>query len=229
MPANSPSTDQRIDTVVLDMDGTLVDTVYHHVTAWIRAFDGIGAEVPVWRIHRAIGMGSDRLVPEVAGDEVEKAHGDDVRDAHDEQFEAMIDQVHPLPGARDLLAELRRRDVKVVLATSGLPEQTDRLLAVVEGEDKIDRATTSEDAEETKPSPDLIEVAVEAVRGTHAVVVGDAVWDVKAAKEAGCVAVGLLTGGFGEGELRDAGADRVYATPGDLLADLDAVLAGPTG
>ena len=213
-----------IDTVVLDVDGTLVDTVYQHTVLWARAFAAVGVDVPQWRLHRAIGMGGDRLVAEVAGDEVERQHGDRVRSEHDEAFGQVIDEIRPLPGAADLLDELRSRGLKVVLASSGIGAQTERLLALVDGDAKSHGWTSSDDVEASKPAPDLLEVALEKVDAGHAVVVGDAVWDVTAAENAGLPSIGLLCGGFGEAELREAGADRVYVDPADLLAHLDEAL-----
>jgi HAD superfamily hydrolase (TIGR01509 family) len=212
---------QPVDTVVLDLDGTLVDTVYQHTLAWVRAFDSVDVVVPAYRIHRAIGMGSDRLVAQVAGDEVEARHGDDVRQSHDTLFEAAIETIHPLPGAADLLEELRRRGLTVVLATSGVPAQTERLLTLVGGEDLADGSPTTDDVENSKPAPDLVEAAVARAGGTRAAVLGDAVWDVAAAKKAGHYSIAFATGGFGEGELREAGADEVYPTPRELLEALD--------
>ncbi len=176
----------KIDTVVLDVDGTLVDTVYPHTIAWSQAFATVGVDVPMWRLHRAIGMGGDRLVAEVAGDDVEKKHGDKVREEHDERFGAVIDDIRPLPGAADLLDALRERGLNVVLASSGIEAQTKQLLALVGGDERSHDWTTSDDVEDSKPEPDLIEVAMEKVGGSHAVVVGDAVWDITAAKKAGC-------------------------------------------
>jgi HAD superfamily hydrolase (TIGR01509 family) len=215
------SAPQPVDTVVLDVDGTLVDTVYQHALAWVAAFDSVDVVVPVYRIHRAIGMGSDLLVSEVAGDEVEARHGDEIRSCHDSLFDEAISRIHPLPGAADLLVELRRRGLKVVLATSGLPEQTVRLLALVDAAEMAEGSPTSDDVENSKPAPDLIEAAVEKAGGTRAAVIGDAVWDVAAAKRAGHYSIGLNTGGFSDGELREAGADEVYPTPRELLEALD--------
>jgi phosphoglycolate phosphatase-like HAD superfamily hydrolase len=212
---------QPVDTVVLDVDGTLVDTVYQHTLAWVAAFDSVDVVVPVYRIHRAIGMGSDLLVTEVAGDDVEALHGDEVRACHDRLFDEAISRVHPLPGAADLLMELRRRGLKVVLATSGLPEQTERLLALVDAVDMAQDSPTSDDVENSKPAPDLIEAAIDRAGGTRAAVIGDAVWDVAAAKKAGHYSIGLNTGGFSGSELREAGADEVYPTPLELLEALD--------
>jgi len=207
------------DTVVLDVDGTLVDSVYQHTMLWVRAFDEIGVYVPAWRLHRAIGMGGDRLVAHVAGDEVEARYGERLRESHDKGFDAAIDDIHPLPGAADLLSELRGRGVKVVLASSGIQEQTERLLAIV-GEEPHDSASSGE-VDASKPAPDLIDAAIEKVDGSRAVVVGDAVWDVQAAKKAHVFSIGLLCGGFGRSELRETGADLVYETPQDLLDHLD--------
>jgi phosphoglycolate phosphatase len=212
------------DTVVLDVDGTLVDTVYQHTVLWARAFGVVGVDVPQWRLHRAIGMGGDRLVAEVAGDDVEREHGDRVRSEHDEAFGRVIDQVRPLPGAADLLDGLRARDLKVVLASSGVGEQTERLLALVGGDEKSHGWTSSDDVEASKPAPDLLEVAMEKVDAASAVMVGDAVWDITAAEKAGLSSIGLLCGGFSEAELRDAGADHVFTDPADLLAHLDEAL-----
>jgi HAD superfamily hydrolase (TIGR01509 family) len=211
----------KLDTVVLDVDGTLVDTVYQHTVIWAQAFATVDVDVPMWRLHRAIGMGGDRLVTEVAGDEVEKKYGDKVRAEHDERFGDVIDDIRPLPGAADLLDALRERGLKVVLASSGKKEQTGRLLALFGGEERSQAWTASDDVDASKPAPDLIQVALEKVDGTNAIVIGDAVWDIGAAEKAGLPSIGLRCGGFGEAELLDAGASQVYRDPEDLLAHLD--------
>jgi phosphoglycolate phosphatase len=213
-----------IDTVILDVDGTLVDTVYQHTVLWARAFAVVGVDVPQWRLHRAIGMGGDRLVTEVAGEEVERQHGDRVRSEHDEAFGKVIDEIRPLPGAADLLDALRARGLQVVLASSGIGEQTERLLALVDGDAKSHGWTSSDDVDASKPAPDLLEVALGKVDAERAVMVGDAVWDVTAAEKAGLPSIGLLCGGFGAAELREAGAAQVYDDPADLLAHLDEAL-----
>jgi HAD superfamily hydrolase (TIGR01509 family) len=210
-----------VDTVVLDVDGTLVDTVYQHTVLWAQAFAEVGVDVPMWKLHRAVGMGGDRLVTEVAGQQVEEQHGDTVRKLHDERFDEVIDQVRPLPGASALLDELDRRGLNVVLASSGVKSQTERLISIVGGDEKSQGWTSSDDVESSKPAPDLIEAAIEKVDGTRSVVVGDAIWDVEAAKKAGLYSIGLLCGGFGEDELRRTGAGLVFETPQDLLDHLD--------
>jgi phosphoglycolate phosphatase-like HAD superfamily hydrolase len=210
-----------VDTVVLDLDGTLVDTVYQHALAWVAAFDSVEVVVPAFRIHRAIGMGSDLLVAEVAGDEVEERHGDAIRECHDRVFADSLDSIHPLPGAADLVADLKRRGLKVVLATSGVPAQTEQLLDLIDARELAEGSPTTDDVEHSKPAPDLVEAAIERAGGTRAAVIGDAVWDVASAKRAGHYSVALNTGGFSESELRDAGADEVYPTPRELLEALD--------
>ena len=137
----------------------------------------------------------------------------------------MFEQVQALPGANDLIHALRERDLKVVLASSGEREQTDRLLSLVAGTADAHDFTTSADVEHSKPAPDLIDAAIAKVGGSRALVVGDAVWDVKAAKERDLFTVGLLCGGFGADELRNAGADRIFPTCAEMLAELDDVLA----
>ena len=216
MPAHPP-----VDTVVLDLDGTLVDTVYQHALAWVAAFDSVHVVVPVFRIHRAIGMGSDLLVAEVAGDEVEDEHGDAIRACHDRVFADSLPGIHPLPGAAALVADLRRRGLRVVLATSGVPDQIGQLLDLLDARDLAEGSPTTDDVQNSKPAPDLVDAAVEQAGGTRAAVVGDSVWDVAAAKQAGHYCVALNTGGFSDSELRDAGADEVHATPRELLDALD--------
>jgi phosphoglycolate phosphatase len=206
-----------VDTVVLDVDGTLVDSVYVHVGAWMRAFRGIGVPVEAWRLHRAIGMGGDRLVTAVAGQRVEDALGDQVRELHAQEYDDMAAGVLALPGADDLLETLHRRGFTVVLASSGTKENTEQALSLLENAKLVDGWVCSADVDTSKPAPDLVGVAIERVGGTRAVLVGDAVWDVKAAKAADVSAIGLLCGGFGEAELRDAGAVAVFESPQDLV------------
>jgi HAD superfamily hydrolase (TIGR01549 family) len=213
-------------TVVLDVDGTLVDSNFLHVVCWARAFDQVGLTVPQWRIHRAIGMGGDRLVGAVAGDEVEREHGDDVRDRWEHEYDAVIDEVRRLPGARELLAALRERGVDVALASSSIPKHAERAFDLLDADDLADTATTAEDAEESKPDPELIEAALERVGGAAACVVGDSVWDIKAAQAAGLPAYGVLTGGTSRAELEQAGAAAVYEDAEELLARLEAWVPG---
>jgi HAD superfamily hydrolase (TIGR01549 family) len=210
-----------VDTVVLDVDGTLVDSNYHHALAWWRAFREHGNDVPAFRIHRAIGMGGDRLVAEVAGDRVETASGDDVRDTWEKQYDAVLDEIRPLPGARGLLDDLRERGLQVALASSGIPRHTRHAVDVLGAEDAATTTTTSEDAEESKPDPELLETALDRVDAEHAVMVGDSVWDVRSGHEAGIPVVALLTGGFGRAELEDAGADLVCEDLVEVRARLD--------
>lgn len=209
---------QAVDTVVLDVDGTLVDSVYVHVSAWMRAFRGVGVPVEGWRIHRAIGMGGDRLVAAVAGQRVEDAVGDQTRQLHDQEYDDLVSGVLPLPGADTLLETLKQRGFTVVLASSGTKVQTEQALELLEHSDLADAWVCSADVDSSKPAPDLVGAALERVGGaTAAVMVGDAVWDVEAARRAGVHAIGLRCGGFGEAELRDAGAISVFDSPRDLV------------
>lgn len=212
--------DAVIDVAVIDIDGTLVDTNYHHAVAWFRAFREVGVTVPVWRVHRAIGMGGDRLVAAVAGDEVEHEHGDRVRALWAERFAPMLEEVTPLDGARELLVALRDRDVAVVLASSGKPEHVDHHLDLLDARKIVAGWTTAEDVSDTKPAPDLLEVALDKAPDGAVVTIGDSTWDCQAAGRLALPAVAVRTGGFGADELTAAGAVAVYDDLPALRADL---------
>jgi HAD superfamily hydrolase (TIGR01509 family) len=213
-----------VDTVVLDVDGTLIDSNYHHTMAWWHAFCDHGYHAPAWRIHRAIGMGGDRLVAAVLGNEVEHEAGDAIRKAWETNVDDGLDALRPLPGARDLLEGLSERGFRLALASSGIPRHTRHSIEALGADELVDAATSSEDADSSKPDPALLDVALEEVRGKHGVLVGDSVWDVQSAERAGIPCLGVLTGGFGRAELDDAGARRVFEDPTDLLRRLDDVL-----
>ncbi|WP_156755286.1 HAD family hydrolase [Actinokineospora pegani] len=206
-------------TAVLDVDGTLVDTNYHHAIAWHRAFRKHGRTVPVWRLHRAIGMGGDKLVPAVAGMDFERAFGDEVRSAWEAEFDAVIDEVRPFDGTQRLLETLEERGYRIVLATSGNPKHVDHFLTLLDA--SAYPHTTSDDVDDTKPAPDLLQVALAKVGATGGVALGDSVWDFHAATKLGLRSVGLLTGGTAESELTAAGAEAVYPSVIELVADLD--------
>lgn len=218
-----------LDTVVLDIDGTLLDSNYHHSLAWARAFAHVGRDIPVWRIHRCIGMGGDRLVAAVAGDEAEAKDGDRVRDRWEQEFDALIEETTLLDGARELLDALAERGLEVVLASSSIPRHAEHPLELLDAERRADGWTTSEDAEDSKPHPELIEKALERVGGGRAVMVGDAVWDVESATRAGLPTIGVRSGGTSAAELLEAGAVAVYDGPRDLLDHLDDALARASG
>lgn len=216
------------NTVVLDVDGTLVDTNYHHTVAWLRAFRGIGLTVPAWRVHRSIGMGGDKLVAAVAGDKVEQDHGDEVRAAWERCFDGLLDEIQPLEGAHRLVRAALDQGLAVVLASSGKRKHVEHYLKLLDPGDVA--WTSADDVEDSLPAPDLIEVALREVRGDRAVVIGDSVWDCEAANRVGLPSIGLLTGGFGEDELFDRGASAVYPDLDTLRAELtDLPFAEVTG
>ncbi len=206
------------NTLVLDVDGTLVDTNYHHTVAWLRAFRSLDVTVPGWRVHRAIGMGGDRLVAAVAGDTVEERHGDDLRAAWERYFDEMIDEIQPFEGAHRLVRAATEMGLSVVLASSGKPKHIEHYLKLIDPGDIA--WTTSDDVEDSKPAPDLIRVALRKTKGDRAVMIGDSVWDCEAARRAGLPSIGLLTGGVSEDELFDSGASAVYQDLDTLRGEL---------
>lgn len=212
------------DTAVLDVDGTLVDSSYQHTIAWDRAFRTYDTAVETWRIHRAVGMGGDRLVAHVAGDEVEDRYGDQIREAWKNEADALMGEVIPFVGAQPLLAALRERGLTIVLATSGKPDHTEYSLDLLDARPRIDHLVTSEDVDTTKPSPDLLTTACATAGAVRPFVLGDSVWDARAAVRAGMPMFGVLTGGFGREELEQAGANHVYDDLSALVADLDRAL-----
>jgi HAD superfamily hydrolase (TIGR01509 family) len=212
---------------ILDIDGTLVDTNYHHAIAWYRAFRQHEIVLPVWRIHRHIGMGGDQLVAALAGDDVEEEKGDDIRTAEKALYLALIEEVEPMEGARELIVDLKDAGHQVVLASSAKEDEVEHYLDLLDARDLADDWTTSADVEATKPAPDLVHAALEKIGAEEGVMIGDTPWDVKAAKAAGVQTIAVLTGGFAEAELREAGAAEVFESIAELRERLsETVLAG---
>ena len=201
---------------ILDIDGTLVDTNYHHAVAWYLAFRQHDVFLPVWRIHRHLGMGGDQLVASLAGKEFDAESGDAVRAAHDALYLASIESVSPLDGARELIEELKHRGHPVVLASSAKAREAEHYLDLLDARGLVDAWTTADDVERTKPHPDLVQAALGKLGRKRGVMVGDTPWDVKAAAEAGVPTVAVLTGGFSTDELRGAGAVNVFASIDEL-------------
>jgi HAD superfamily hydrolase (TIGR01509 family) len=209
-PADAPRGPALI--AILDIDGTLVDTNYQHTIAWHRALRQHDARVAAWRIHRHIGMGGDKIVAALCGDEFEAEHGDDVRAAEKVLYMEMIGEVEPFDGARGLIEDLKGGGDAVVLASSAKPNEVEHYLDLLDARELMDAWTDSGDVEETKPAPDLVRAALDKVQGSHdeAVMVGDTPWDVKAADAVDVPTVAVLTGGFSAAELREAGAVAVF-------------------
>ena len=222
-------THDQVDTAVFDVDGTLVDTNYHHALSWYRAFRRFDIVLPVWRLHRAIGMGGDNLVAHVAGQDVEERLGEELRSAWEEEFNQLVPEVSAFAGARELLAEVKSRGLRLVLASSGKRRHTEAFLDLLDGKDIADAWTTSDDVEASKPAPDLVSVAMEKVGGTRAVMIGDSVWDAISAREVGVPTIAVRTGGFSTDELRDAGAEWVFDSLEELRADIEKTPLGSGG
>ena len=208
--------------VILDVDGTLVDSNFQHALTWHRAFAQHGRDIPAWRTHRSIGMGADMLVPALADEEWAAEHGDAASDTESSLFRDLIANVRPLPGARAFLEMLKTRGHPMVLGSSSNQQDLDVYLDLLGARDLVEAWTVSDDVERTKPNPDLIKAALAKLGDPDdAVMVGDSVYDVEAAHAAKLPVIGLLTGGFGAQELRDAGAECVFEDLLELLGKLD--------
>ena len=206
-----------IRTILLDIDGTLMDTNYLHVEAWEQAFEKVGERPPRYRIHHQVGKGSDRLIPEFVED---GEAGERVSELHGEFYAKLQDRGHPLPGAKELIASLADRGYEVWFATSAKPEELEHHMEELEAEGKVAGVVSSEEVEGTKPAPDIFELALERAGSSseETVAVGDSVWDVESAKEAGVRTVAVMTGGaFSRAELEEAGAFAVYEDCAELL------------
>ena len=198
------------DTAIFDVDGTLVDTNYQHALAWFRALRRFDITRPLWRLHRGIGMGGDQFVTAVAGPDAERAHGDDLRQAWSEEFDALIGEVQPFEGAHELLAEVKERGFRLVLASSGKAEHVEVFLDLIDGTSLADAWTTADDVQKSKPEPDVVAAALAKVEGASGIMVGDSVYDAQAAAKLGIPTLGVRTGGFSVGELQEAGVLQVF-------------------
>jgi HAD superfamily hydrolase (TIGR01509 family) len=217
---------------LFDLDGTLVDSVYQHVLAWREALEAVGIELAVWRIHRRIGMSGGLLVNALlreTGRSVTDEQVARLQRLHAKAYARLVPQVRPLPGARALLAYLSERGVPWTIATSGRIESARPALEILGIPPEVP-VVTRDQVPHAKPDPDLFLAAAArlGVAIADAVVVGDSVWDLLAARRARALGVGLLSGGYGEDELQRAGAYRVYEDPADLLEHLDEVGVRPT-
>jgi HAD superfamily hydrolase (TIGR01509 family) len=214
---------------LFDLDGTLVDSVYQHVLAWREALERSGISLAVWRIHRRIGMSGglfvNALLRETGQASVPRTQADRARQYHAEAYARLVDQVRPLPGARELLSYLTERQVPWAIATSGWMESARPALEMLGVADGAAPVITRDQVRYAKPDPDLFLAAAHAlgVDISASVVVGDSVWDLLAAQRARALGVGLLSGGYGDDELARAGAFRVYQDPADMLRHLDEV------
>lgn len=214
---------------ILDVDGTLVDSTYHHALAWQRAFRRHEVQIPMWRIHREIGKGGDRLVPDLAGDDVERDKGDTLRDLQHDLYAELLPEVQPLDGAHELLATLKDDGWLVALASSGRADEIDRYLDLLDARELTDAVVSSADVDTSKPAPDVLCLALEQAAPDldpdSALMIGDATWDCEAAHRAGMTPVGVLSGGFSRAELQAAGAVAVFDTLPQLQAARDELLA----
>jgi HAD superfamily hydrolase (TIGR01549 family) len=197
-------------TAIFDIDGTLVDTNYQHALAWYRSFRQHGVVMPIWQIHRAIGIGSDRVVEMLAGEDVESELGDALRAAQGPLYLQMIDEVEPMAGAHELLRDLKKAGHPVILASSAEEKEAERYIDLLDARAFVDGYTTSADVKASKPEPDIVNAAKEKAGGGAAVMIGDSTWDCKAATRAELPSIGVLTGGFSGQELKEAGATVVF-------------------
>ena len=211
-----------LEVVIFDVDGTLVDTNYLHAVTWWEAFRQRGHPVDMADVHHAIGMGSDRLIDELLPDDRDRDGDDVIAAAHSALYAVYWTRLRAFDGAADLLRACAKRGLKVVLASSASERELAALRTTIDADDVIALATSSDDAGQSKPAPDIVQVALDrvGVAADRAVFVGDTVWDVKAAERAGLPCIAVRTGGIGRDELSEAGAVGIYDSVAHLLADL---------
>ncbi len=209
--------------VLFDVDGTLIDSNFHHAVTWHHAFLDVDEEVPCWRILGLIGRSGSELITELMGDEFADKHGDRVKKLHTQYFVESAPLIRRLPGTRELLEAVAERGWQSVLATSAGEEELGVLRRALDCDDLISAVTSAADTERAKPHPDIVGTALKraGVSAGEAVFVGDAVWDVHAAQRAGVPVVTVLSGGTSRRDLEDAGAAQVYDGPSEVRAHLE--------
>lgn len=216
--------EQRNDirAVLCDIDGTLVDSNYAHIAAWAKALAEVEVPSDTWRIHRALGMDSGKLIDALLGDEAGRV-GDEAKDLHKRYYLEASDSLRPITGARELIMAFTDRGLRVVLATSAPEDELEILRGVLDLDDVVAGMTSASDVESAKPEPDIIHAALETVglEPWQAIMLGDAAWDMKAAGAAGVASVGVRSGGLGAAELLEAGAIAVYDDAASLLENLE--------
>jgi HAD superfamily hydrolase (TIGR01509 family) len=209
--------------VLFDIDGTLIDSSYLHVVAWWHAFNQVGHDVPMHKIHRLIGMGTEQLVDELLPADRDKSQDEAIGAAHGTLYSTYWAGLKPTRGAAELLRRCAEEGLVVVLASSSNVTEVAAMREALGVDGVLTAVTTATDADESKPAPDIFAAALEAggLRAENVVAVGDAVWDTVSARKLGIDTVSVLSGGISETELRDGGAVAVYADPQDLLEDFE--------
>jgi HAD superfamily hydrolase (TIGR01509 family) len=205
--------------ILFDVDGTLVDTTYIHVVCWWQALRQLDHDVPMACIHRAIGMGSDRILDDLLGPDRDRDRDDALHAARTTLYSTYWDRLRPLPGARELLRAAHDAGLAVVLASSASKPELEKLRRTLDADDILAAATSSADAASSKPAPDILQAALAQsnLSAADVVFVGDSVWDVEAAGALDIACIGLTCGGLAATELADAGAAEVYGSPAELL------------
>lgn len=224
MPANNSD---LASAVLLDIDGTLVDSNYLHIHAWQRAFAEVGIDVEAWRVHRSIGMDGSTLV-KIFSDDAPEETQQQLKDLHSQYYQESASLLRPLPGARDLLRRIADLGLQVVFATSAPDDELALLREVLDSDDVVAAVTSASDVDTAKPKPDIVHIALERaeVAADRSVFVGDAVWDVEACVRASVPCIGLLSGGSSRDELKNVGAVEVFENTGDLLRHFGASYIG---
>ncbi|OAE02984.1 HAD family hydrolase [Arthrobacter sp. OY3WO11] len=214
--------------VLFDVDGTLIDSSYIHTVAWWGAFRQQGYDIPMASIHRHVGMGGDRLVESLLPGGRDRSLDPEILASHGALYASHWPSLRAFDGAKDLLAQSHAAGLAVALASSARRKDLDVMKSILDADAFIDAATSANDAKNSKPAPDILVAALEAidVQAADAVYIGDAVWDMKAAAALGIPAIAVTCGGVSAGELRDAGAVEVYEGPRDLLRNLPSSALG---
>lgn len=212
----------RLRGVLLDVDGTLIDSNDAHATAWVQALEEHGVKVSFEKVRKLIGKGGDKLLPEAAGIDADSAKGKKISLRRGEIFQSQfMPNLQPFPGARDLLIRMKQRGLRLAVASSAKKDELHELLRVCQVEDLLEKSTSSDDADNSKPSPDIVQAALKKnnLFAGETILLGDTPYDIEAASRAGVPSVALRCGGWSNADL--SGALAIYDDAIDLLAKFD--------